>query len=346
PLMDFFTSIGLVILLFKGGSMVLANVITLGTLVAMQRYLQKLVWPMMALGFSVSFYQRARASTDRLDEIFKEQNEVREPPAPGPRQIRGEIEFRNLSFRYPGSEKDALKSLSFRSQPGMRTAIVGPVGSGKSTLLGLIPRFYLAPEQALFIDGHPVEEFNLGVLRRSIAYVSQEPYLFSETLMSNIAWGDPDNRMRSMEQVIEQSQLKTDLSSLPEKEQTILGERGVNLSGGQRQRVAIARAWWLDSPILLMDDTLSAVDVHTEERLLQALKQESGSKNLIISSHRISTVREAEQILVLNDGTLVDQGQHSELIQKKNSIYARFYERQRREEDLEQFLDTQARPSI
>ncbi len=341
PLMDFFTSLGLVILLFKGSTLVLSDAITLGTMVAMQRYAQKLVWPMMALGFSVSFYQRARASSERLEEVFDQKNEILAPSQPGPRKISGTVEFRDLNFRYPGAERDALKGIRFVAEPGTRTALVGSIGSGKTTLLGLIPRFYLAPEGSIRIDGRPIEEFDLGILRRSIAFVSQDPYLFSETLARNVVWGDPENVDRSMDRIIEQSQLTHDLATLPEGRETLLGERGVNLSGGQRQRVAIARAWWIDAPILLFDDTLSAVDVHTEEKLLGALKQESASKTLILSSHRISSVREADQILVLHEGEIVDRGVHSDLIRKKDSLYSRYYEQQRRAEDLEQFLESQ-----
>jgi ATP-binding cassette subfamily B protein len=356
PLMDFFASLGIVLLLYFGGKLVSddpgagAGAVTLGTFVAFQRYIQKMVWPMMALGLAASFYQRSLASSERLKSILSQSTNI--VPADKPRapvgRAQGKIEIRNLSFRFPGETRDVLRSVSLTIEPGMRAAFVGRIGSGKSALFGLLPRIYPAPNGTIFIDGIPIEEWPIDTLRAQIGFVSQEVFLFTENVYENIGFGLHRDEEEDRERKIERegsifgaaalASVDQDVQGLIRGYETLLGERGVNLSGGQKQRISLARAIAAKPPILILDDALSAIDVKTEEQILRGLRSRNPRNTELISAHRISTVREADRIFVLDRGELVEQGTHRELVARSTGIYAQFYEEQRLKEDLESYL--------
>jgi ATP-binding cassette subfamily B protein len=348
--MDFFTSLGLVLLIYFGGKFTALDAITLGTFVAFQRYIQKMVWPMMALGFAVSFYQRAIASSDRMKDIFKLKTDIpesKEPVLPVSlktgSKIEGRIEFRNLSFSYPiAGEKRALDNISLTIEPGMRVAFVGGIGCGKTSLLSLIPRLYPVKDGMVFVDGVDVNRWPLEALRSQIGFVSQDVFLFSEDVFENIAFGLQQSSREKIAPVVHRAvdaaSVGHDIRSLTKGFDTQLGERGVNLSGGQKQRVSLARAIAKDPAILIMDDALSAVDVRTEEAILGGLRSRDHRNTELIAAHRISTVQEADRIFVLHEGKLVQSGNHQELISSKSGIYYRYYEQQRLKEDLERYM--------
>ena len=344
PLMDFFASLGIVLLLWFGGKHVMTGVVTLGTFVAFQRYIQKMIWPMMALGFAASFYQRSIASSARMKEVFVQDTNIL--PAPAPRLpadgARGKIEVRNLTFAFPGASRPALRDLSFTVEPGMRAAFVGRIGSGKSALFSIFPRIYPAPNGTVFVDGVPIEEWPLEALRAQIGFVSQDVFLFSETVFENVGFGihgrEAKERERTIRDAARMAAVDADLLALPQGYATLLGERGVNLSGGQKQRVSLARAIATEPSILILDDALSAVDVKTEEAILAGLRNRPGKNTELIAAHRISTVKDADRIFVLEKGEIVESGTHPELIRRKHGIYAQFYEEQRLKEDLESYM--------
>ena len=344
PLMDFFASLGIVLLLWYGGGHVMSGVVTLGTFVAFQRYIQKMIWPMMALGFAASFYQRSLASSARLKEIFVQETNI--IPSASPRRSptvgKGRIEVRNLSFAFPGTTKEVLRNLSFTIEPGTRAAFVGRIGSGKSALFSIIPRIYPAPTGTVFLDGVPIEEWPLEELRAQIGFVSQEVFLFSETVYENIGFGIHAREAKAREAAIRSAarmaSVDSDLLALPRGYETLLGERGVNLSGGQKQRVSLERAIATEPSILILDDALSAVDVKTEEAILSGLRNRPGKNTELIAAHRISTVKDADRIFVLEKGEIAEEGTHAELIRRKSGIYSQFYEEQRLKEDLETYM--------
>lgn len=346
PLMDFSASLGIVLLLWLGGKDVMSGAVTIGTFVAFQRYIQKMVWPMMALGFAASFYQRALASSERLNEIFDQTTNII-PPVQPPRKTRparGQIEIRNLSFAFPtdSEKREVLRNVSLTIEPGMRAAFVGRIGSGKSSLLSLIPRVYPAPLGTIFVDGVAVEDWPLERLRAQIGFVSQDVFLFSESVFENIGFGiHEQNREERERRIMSASRLASvedEILTLPRGFGTLLGERGVNLSGGQKQRLSLARAIATEPSILILDDALSAVDVKTEEAILRGLRVRPERNTELIAAHRISTVKFADRIFVLEKGELVESGTHSELIRNKSGIYSQFYEEQRLKEDLEAYM--------
>lgn len=354
PLMDFIASLGIVLLIWVGGKYVGVGTITLGTFVAFQRYIQKMIWPMMALGFAANFYQRSLASSERMKQVFRQTTDIQSPAKPrvpsgmqGPvARTAGRIEVRGLNFAFPSDKesRDVIRNLSFTIEPGMRAAFVGRIGSGKSALFSLIPRIYPAPHGTILVDGVPVEEWPLEVLRSQIGFVSQDVFLFSESVFDNIGFGLADasrsiaDRENAVFQAAEMAAVGAEIRGLPSGFSTLLGERGVNLSGGQKQRVALARALATSPPILILDDTLSAVDVQTEEKILRNLRSRTGKNTELIAAHRISTVKDADCIFVLEKGELVESGSHSELIKKKGGVYSHFYEEQRLKEDLESYM--------
>ncbi len=358
PSLDFTMSLGLVLLLWIGGRALIGHDIdglTLGTFVAFQRYIQKMVWPMAALGMAINMYQRAVSSSDRLKETMAERTDVPEASEPrlptdgaaavapaGRFRTPGAVEFRALSFRFPGTTRDVLCDVNLRIEPGERVAFVGAVGAGKSALLSLLPRLYPVTPGMLFVDGIDVNLWPIQELRQQVGYVSQEVFLFSESVTENVAYGLHEWSVRegepgSIEEATQLAAVHEDVLGLTQSYRTRLGERGVNLSGGQKQRLTIARALAKRPPILVLDDALSSVDVQTEERILGALRARPGRNTEIIAAHRISTIRDADRIVVLDAGAVRQVGTHAELVADRRGLYRRYYEQQQLREELEQY---------
>ncbi|OPZ76096.1 MAG: putative multidrug resistance ABC transporter ATP-binding/permease protein YheI [bacterium ADurb.Bin431] len=294
-----------------------------------------LAWPMIAVGWTLNMWKEGLASTERILAIFREKPEVADGPETdySITELQGEIEFRSLSFAYSEGAPQVLKEISLHIPAGTTVAIVGATGSGKSTLVNLIPRLYQAGKEGLLLDGHPIETIPLDLLRRSIGMVPQETFLFSETLQENIAFGEEEIRMAEVEEAAETSQIRSDFDQFPEGFTTMVGERGITLSGGQKQRTAISRAIIRRPKILILDDALSAVDTYTEEEVLKRLRRIMAERTTILVSHRISTVRDADLIVVLREGRIIEQGQHDELLARKGA-YWQLYQRQMLEESL------------
>jgi ATP-binding cassette subfamily B protein len=334
PSMGLLMGIGALLVLWLGSRRVVAGQMTIGELVAFNAYLTMLGWPMIAFGWVSNLLQRGMASWKRLLEVLDAEPLVSDAEANAAIQsIEGDIEFRNLTFSF--GQAAVLRGISFRVPRGTTTAIVGGTGSGKSTLLNLLPRLHQPPAGTVFIDGVDVRHIPLSVLRGAIGFVNQEPFLFSTTLAENIAFGargDQGQRDRIGEAAAV-SRLDKDLAQFPQGYETTVGERGITLSGGQKQRVAIARALVIDPKILVLDDALSAVDTHTEEEILHRLRAVMAQRTSIIVSHRVSTVRDADQIVVLHDGRVAERGTHDELI-RRDGFYADLYRKQLLEEEL------------
>lgn len=334
PLMMFFLGLAAVVLLWQGGQAVIAERITLGQFVQFIGYLGQLSWPLIALGWVVNLMQRGMASMKRLDEIFVQRPRIVDAPDPRPLTApRGEIELRGVTFAYNGAP--VLHDVSLRVPAGATLAMVGPTGSGKSSLVNLIPRLFDVTGGAVLIDGVDVRRYQLADLRRCVGMVPQDTFLFSEPLGENIAYGmeaSDDTRMR---QAAEIARLAGDVEDFPHGYATVVGERGVTLSGGQKQRAAIARAIARDPRILILDDALSSVDTSTEEEILRGLRGVMASRTSVIISHRISTVRHADQIVVLDGGRIVERGTHDTLLQA-GGLYADLYQKQLLEEELDE----------
>ncbi|MGH2349762.1 MAG: ABC transporter ATP-binding protein [bacterium] len=334
PLMMFFLGLAAVALLWQGGDAVITGRITLGQFVQFSGYLALLSWPMIALGWVLNLMQRGRASMKRLDEVFAHRPRIADAPdARGMRDLRGEIEFSHVTFAYNGTP--VLHDVSLRIPAGSTAAIVGPLGSGKSTLVNLIPRLFDVSEGQVLVDGVDVRRLRLDDLRRAIGFVPQDTFLFSDTLRENVGYGldvVDEERVREAAAV---AQIAGDIADFPHGYDTLVGERGVTLSGGQKQRTAIARAVARDPRILILDDALSSVDTNTEEAILSRLRGVMASRTAILISHRVSTVRHADQIVVLADGRIVERGTHDELL-AAGGVYAELYQRQLLEEALEE----------
>jgi ATP-binding cassette subfamily B multidrug efflux pump len=354
------------IVLWQGGHQLLSGKISLGALIAFYTYLGVLVWPMIALGWVTNIFQRGAASTGRLNYILRATPQVDDHAAKVPPQtpIAGEIEFRNLTFTYPtnlagngantsktgsagipagsspsaaktnGAARAVLSDINLKVPAGSTLAIVGPTGSGKTTLASLVARLWEAPDGQLLIDGRPIREWPLESLRRSIGYVPQDTYLFSETVGGNVAFGLPEYVHDQVRAAAEIANLDSDVEAFSKKYDTVVGERGVTLSGGQKQRSAIARAVVRDPRILILDDSLSAVDTQTEERILTRLRGVMEGRTTILISHRTSTVQDADLIVVLRDGRIIERGTHDELLAREG-YYADLYRKQLLEEELE-----------
>lgn len=321
----------LLILLF-GGWHVLSGRITLGTFMAFNVYMMYLIWPMIALGYVTNLVQRGLASQGRLWEIFAVQPEIddRFVPANPLTRIEGEVEFRNLSFAYNG--KPVLKNINLHIPAGRSVAIVGETGSGKTTLVSLIPRLYEA--EGLLIDGVPVRQIPLKVLRQNIGFVPQETFLFSETLRENVKFGQPDASEPEVETAADVSNILPEIRGFPKGFDTLVGERGLTLSGGQKQRTAISRAVIRNPRILILDDALSSVDTATEEKILGQLTGIMAGRTALMISHRVSTIRNADEIVVLHEGEIVERGTHEQLLANQG-YYSELYNRQLLEEELE-----------
>jgi ATP-binding cassette subfamily B protein len=353
PSMGLFLGLGALLVLWLGSRDVIAHRITIGEFVAFNAYLSMLTWPMIAFGWVTNMLQRGTASWKRMLEVMDTEPVVSDAAvatlAPALPPIRGAIEFRGLTFAYNGAS--VLHDVSLTVDAGQTLAIVGPTGSGKTTLINLLPRLYEPPRGTVFIDGVDVCDIPLPVLRGAIGFVSQEPFLFSESLADNVVFGGATGDARDQDdaglegsaaqrrdsviaRASDVARLDKDVRDFPKGYETVIGERGITLSGGQKQRTALARAIAMDPRILILDDALSAVDTYTEEEILSRLRGVMRRRTSVLVSHRVSTVREADQIIVLAAGRIVERGRHDELI-AMNGAYAELYRKQLLEDELE-----------
>lgn len=373
PALDLVIGISSVITLFYGGLLVIRGEISLGRFIEFNQYIGMLVWPMLAAGDSISFFSQGAASIKRIQRILKEQPDIKdESTVLNIKEIKGAIEFRDLTFRFESSMPPVLSKVSARLYQGKTIGVIGRTGSGKTVIANLLLRMFNTERGMIFVDGTDIRDIPLAVLRSSIAYVPQDNFLFSDTIQTNIAFGVrdliemPEEKpislfsKRSMEEAVEldfsnrvskadeiyqdlgkvqeaaeKACIHDNIMEFPKQYKTMVGERGVTVSGGQKQRASIARAIMKDSPILILDDALSAVDTDTEEQILKQLKENRVNKTTLIIAHRISTIQEADYILVLEEGALVEQGNHAELLEQ-HGIYASLYEKQQLEAQLNQ----------
>jgi len=323
--------------LWLGGSLVVSSRITLGEFVAFNVYLVMLHWPMIALGWVVNLFERGEASMGRLLQILDQEPDIVDAGAPAPlTALEGAVEFRHLTFAYEGAP--VLSDIDLRVPAGSTVAVVGPTGSGKSTLVSLLARVFDPPPGTLFVDGVDVRAIPLGVLRRDVAFVPQETFLFSDTVGANVAFGlpaDGEERAARIEWAAGVAQLAPEVAAFPRGYDTVVGERGITLSGGQRQRTALARALATDPRILVLDDALSSVDTYTEEEILRGLRGVMATRTTFLVSHRVSTVKEADLIVVLKEGRIVERGSHAELL-RLGGFYADLDRRQLLEQEVEQ----------
>jgi ATP-binding cassette, subfamily B, multidrug efflux pump len=332
PTLETTLGLAVVLVLWLGGREVLLGRITVGKFVAFNTYMVQLTWPIIALGWVINIFQRGTASMGRINELLIEKPEIIDTPTlDAPQQIVGDIEFRHLSYSYNGAP--VLHDINLRIPAGSSLAIVGPTGSGKTTLVDLIPRVYDAARGSVLIDGRAIQDYPVETLRRNIGFVPQETFLFSDTIRENIAFGTDHVTDEEITNAAQGANIAADIESFPEQYRTIVGERGLTLSGGQKQRTAIARAIIRDPRILILDDALSSVDTHTEDKILNHLREVMRGRTTIFISHRVSTVRNADQIAVLHGGRLVELGTHDELI-AHNGYYTDLYNKQLLEEEL------------
>lgn len=335
PAVGLLAGITSLIMILLGGRAVIEGTLSPGEFTAFLAYLQMLIWPMLGAGFTINLIQRAGASLGRINRILEEEPDIQSPPAEQAvrKPTRGEISIRNLSYSYPGTEKEVLKDFSIDIPPGSILGILGKTGSGKSTLVQLLPRILDPPPGTVFVDDLDVRSYDLTVLRNLVSTVPQETFLFSTSIRDNIAFGSRNGDDELVREVAAISTIERDFSTFPDGSETVVGERGITLSGGQKQRVAISRALASDAAIYIFDDSLSSVDTETEDAILRDLLPFLKGKTLIVISHRISTLKTAARIVVLEDGRIAQLGTHAELLGQKG-FYADIYRLQQLEEAL------------
>ncbi len=327
PVFEYITYMGIIILLLVGGNMVLEGTITLGTLIAFQRYISKMVWPMTAVGWCLSLFQRGKASMKRVDEIMELKPEiVSSKSAINNIQPTGKIEFKDVSFRYNENEDFILRNINLEIKPGQKVALIGPVGCGKTTFVNLIPRILPAEHNRILLDDIDINKIDIKELRKHIGFVSQDTFLFSEKIKNNISFGNPgpfdEQKVREFANT---SMISNEIDGLPEGYDSYLGERGVNLSGGQKQRISIARALAVNPKILIFDDCLSGVDARTEETIIKNISTESNGRTLIVVTHRIPAIKDFDLIVVLQRGQIIGTGTHQQL-SERGGLYKSLYE--------------------
>jgi ATP-binding cassette subfamily B protein len=335
PTLETMLGLAIVLVLWLGGREVIYGRISVGDFTAFNTFMVQLTWPVIALGWVINIFQRGTASLVRINELMLQQPEISDSPKLVAKDlaqdVQGEIEFRNLNFAYDGVS--VLRDISLRIPSGTSLAIVGPTGAGKTTLVSLIPRIYDAEPGSVLIDGRPIREYPLAMLRRNIGFVPQETFLFSETIRENIAFGVQDAGEEDVRWAAQAANIANEIEDFPEGYKTLVGERGITLSGGQKQRTAIARALIRNPRILVLDDALSSVDTQTEDKILNHLRSVMSGRTTIFISHRVSTVRNADRIAVLHGGRIVELGTHEELLQR-NGYYFDLYNKQLLEEEL------------
>ncbi len=338
PTLNLLIGASVLIVIWKGGIMVIDGLITIGNIAEFVIYVAYLTWPVASLGYTVNTLQKSLASWERIDNMLSEHIDILDDETlqyEKPHKVIGDIEFRNVSFKYPGSDEYAVKNISLKIEAGSNVAIVGRTGAGKTTLVNLIPRLFDPTEGEILIDGKNIKEWNLKHLRQSIGYVPQETFLFSTTVKENIAFGVDGASMTKIEKAAEIAQVLDNILDFEKKFETLVGERGITLSGGQKQRTAIARAVIKNPEFIILDDSLSAVDTKTEDAIMHHLREQLNNKTTIMISHRISTVKNADTIFYLHGGSLVETGTHNELI-KREGRYANMYSKQLIEQELDQ----------
>jgi ATP-binding cassette subfamily B protein len=337
PILYIITGISIIVVIWIGGIKVINGEMNLGEIAAFVMYLGILIWPVIAFGWVMNIIQQAEASMKRLNKIFNEPYEIDDSHSTNfsIKELKGEIEFKNVSFRYSEALPEVLKNINLKISIGSTLAIVGHTGSGKTSLINLIPRLYDVTSGEILIDGNNVKNIPLDVLRTNIAVVQQESFLFSDTVYGNISYGLREVDKQRVLEVARIANFEKDVESFPKGYETLVGERGITFSGGQKQRASLARALAADPKILILDDSFSAVDTNTEEVILKNLKEFMRNRTGIIISHRISTVKDADNIVVLADGKIAEQGTHDELVEL-NGLYADLHYKQLLEKELEE----------
>jgi ATP-binding cassette subfamily B multidrug efflux pump len=335
PAVSFLAGLTTVIFLLLGGRAVIEGTFSPGSFTAFFAYLQMLIWPMLGAGFTINMIQRAVASLGRINRVLEEEPDIQSPPADRAvtKRIHGAISFRNLTYTYPGSSTPVLTGISLEVEPGGSLGILGRTGSGKSTLVQLLPRILDPPPGTVFVDGTDVRAYDLSALRAGLSMAPQDNFLFSDSIRNNIAFGRRAAQDPELRRVAALSTIERDFSAFPEGWDTVVGERGITLSGGQKQRVALARALAAGANVYILDDSLSSVDTETEDAILQELLPFLAGKTLLIISHRVSTLKTCDRILVLEGGRIGQLGPHEELIEQKG-FYADIYRIQQLEEAM------------